>query len=131
MNYPSKTPKCHSVTHIFPTLLWCTSILEELINLTWVGSPFLGTRYPGIIFTIGHLFLSNLRLWNSPQEKKNVINYCMPFLPVISSSPGGSYISITGEPICNLSGSAYTTISSWMLRSITKPALIHAQGIWG
>lgn len=92
--------------------------------------PIFGDQVPRYYFYNRPFVPFQFKTMEFATGKKKVINYCMQFLPVTSSSPGGNYISITGEPICNLSGSACTTISSWVLRSITKPAHIHAQHIY-
>lgn len=129
MNYPFRTPAYQSINYIFPTLLWCSLLLEELSSPTWIDSPFLGTRCPRIIFTIGRFLLSKLRQWNSSQGKK-LINYFMQFLVAISWSLCGSCVPLTGGAICNLSGSACTAILSWVLKSKTEPAFIFAQHIY-
>lgn len=54
----------------------------------------------------------------------------MQLLLAILWSPPGNCVSLTGGATCYVSGRACITIASWMLKSLTKPALILAWHIY-
>lgn len=129
MYYPFSTPKYHSISDSFYIVM--AFLASEAVHQPHLSrQPVLGASVSRYYFYNRLFALSQPETLKFTTGGKNQINYFMQVLLVISWSPCGSCVSVTGRAICSLSGSSTYTSFVLGIKTGNKPFLILAQHIY-